>query len=117
MPETASPTLLPEGLRDILPPDAAAVAALVERLMASFEANGYDRVAPPLVEFESTLLSGMGAATADRIFRMVDPISQRTLGLRADVTAQIARLASTRLQDCTPATTPYVCGTGVACER
>lgn len=98
MSETASPTLLPEGLRDILPPDAAAVAALVERLMASFEANGYDRVSPPLVEFESTLLSGMGAATADRIFRMVDPISQRTLGLRADVTAQIARLASTRLQ-------------------
>ena len=99
MSETVSPTLLPEGLRDILPPDAAVEAALVERLSASFEANGYDRVAPPLIEFESTLLAGMGAATADRIFRMVDPVSQRTLGLRADVTAQIARLASTRLKD------------------
>ncbi len=98
MSETASPTLLPEGLRDVLPPDAAAEAALVELLTASFNANGYDRVSPPLVEFESTLLAGMGAATADRIFRMVDPISQRTLGIRADVTAQIARLASTRLQ-------------------
>ncbi len=99
MTETASPTLLPEGLRDILPPDAAVEAALVEQLTASFEANGYDRVAPPLVEFENTLLAGMGAATADRIFRMVDPVSQRTLGLRADVTAQIARIASTRLQN------------------
>lgn len=99
MNDTASPTLLPEGLRDVLPPDAATEAMLVERLTACFDANGYDRVAPPLVEFESTLLAGMGAATADRIFRMVDPVSQRTLGLRADVTAQIARLASTRLQD------------------
>ena len=67
-------------------------------MAAYFDANGYDRVSPPLVEFESTLLAGMGAATADRIFRMVDPMSQRTLGIRADVTAQIARLASTRLQ-------------------
>ena len=99
MSDTVSPTLLPEGLRDILPPDAAAEASMVESLAATFDANGYDRVAPPMVEFESTLLAGMGAATADRIFRMVDPVSQRTLGLRADVTAQIARLASTRLKD------------------
>lgn len=99
MSETASPTLLPEGLRDVLPVAAAEEAAVVERLTASFECNGYDRVSPPLVEFESTLLAGMGAATADRIFRMVDPISQRTLGIRADVTAQIARIASTRLKN------------------
>ncbi len=98
MSDTASQTLLPEGLRDVLSPDAAREAAVVETLSSCFEANGYERVSPPLVEFESTLLSGMGAATADRIFRMVDPISQRTLGIRADVTAQIARLASTRLQ-------------------
>lgn len=98
MSETASPTLLPEGLRDDLPVAASEEAAMVERLASSFELNGYDRVSPPLVEFESTLLAGMGAATADRIFRMVDPISQRTLGIRADVTAQIARIASTRLQ-------------------
>ena len=98
MSEPASPTLLPEGLRDVLPPDAAGEAYLVERLAASFDLNGYDRVAPPLVEFESTLLAGMGAVTAARIFRMVDPISQRTLGIRADVTAQIARLVSTRLK-------------------
>ena len=99
MSETASPTLLPEGLRDVLPPDTEAESALVDSLAQSFVANGYDRVSPPLVEFESTLLAGMGAATADRIFRMVDPVSQRTLGIRADVTPQIARLASTRLKD------------------
>lgn len=99
MSETASPTLLPEGLRDVLPVAAAEEASVVEKLSASFDRNGYDRVSPPLVEFESTLLAGMGAATADRIFRMVDPISQRTLGIRADVTAQIARIASTRLKN------------------
>jgi ATP phosphoribosyltransferase regulatory subunit len=99
MSENASPTLLPEGLRDVLPPYAEAEAVLVQRLTETFAANGYERVSPPLVEFEATLLAGMGAATADRIFRMVDPISQRTLGIRADVTAQIARLASTRLKD------------------
>jgi len=99
MTDTASPTLLPEGLRDVLPPDAAFESGLVERLSGSFQANGYERVAPPLVEFESTLLAGVGAATADRIFRLVDPVSQRTLGVRADVTSQIARIASTRLKN------------------
>ena len=97
MTDTASPTLLPEGLRDVLPPHAGVEAEIVERLSAAFSVNGYERVAPPLVEFESTLLAGVGAATADRIFRMVDPVSQRTLGVRADVTAQIARIAATRL--------------------
>ena len=60
MSDTASQTLLPEGLRDVLSPDAAREAAVVETLSSCFEANGYERVSPPLVEFESTLLSGMG---------------------------------------------------------
>jgi ATP phosphoribosyltransferase regulatory subunit len=92
-----SRTLLPEGLRDVLPPDAGFESAVVDRLKRTFTANGYVLVKPPLVEFEETLLSGVGTALASRIFRMLDPVSHRTLGVRADITTQIARIAATRL--------------------
>jgi ATP phosphoribosyltransferase regulatory subunit len=92
-----NPALLPAGLRDLLPPEAEAEAALVERLMASFAGYGYERVKPPLLEFEDGLLAGTGAATADQTFRLMDPHSHRMMGLRADITPQIARIASTRL--------------------
>ncbi len=54
-------------------------------------------VKPPLLEFEDSLFSGSGAATAEQTFRLMDPDSQRMMGLRADTTPQIARLATTRL--------------------
>ena len=97
MSDTTSKTLLPEGLRDVLPPDAGFEADVVDRLKKSFAANGYVLAKPPLVEFEETLLSGVGTALAPRIFRMLDPVSHRTLGVRADITTQIARIAATRL--------------------
>ena len=97
MSDTTSKTLLPEGLRDVLPPDAGFEADVVDRLKKGFAANGYALVKPPLVEFEETLLSGVGTALAPRIFRMLDPVSHRTLGVRADITTQIARIAATRL--------------------
>jgi len=97
MSDTSSRTLLPEGLRDVLPPDAGFESAVVDGLKKSFAANGYALVKPPLVEFEDTLLSGVGTALAQRIFRMLDPVSHRTLGVRADITTQIARIAATRL--------------------
>ncbi len=89
--------LLPEGLHDVLPPQAAQEARLVETMLARFGANGFERVKPPLVEFDENLLSGFGAALADRTFRMVDPLSQRMLAVRPDITMQIARLALSRL--------------------
>jgi ATP phosphoribosyltransferase regulatory subunit len=91
--------LLPAGLADILPPEAEHEARVTESLMASFAKFGYERVKPPLIEFEDILLSGSGAATSQQTFRMMDPISQRMLGVRADMTLQIARIASTRLSD------------------
>lgn len=89
--------LLPAGFRDVLPPDAAFEAEVTERLAGFFAANGYDRVRPPLVEFEETLLSGSGAATGDHVFRFMDPLSHRMMGMRADMTPQVARIATTRL--------------------
>lgn len=89
--------LLPAGMSDSLPPDAAREAMLVEGLMGSFSAYGYERVKPPLVEFEETLFRGPGAATANDAFRLMDPASQRMVAVRADMTPQIARIAMTRL--------------------
>ncbi|WP_413205394.1 ATP phosphoribosyltransferase regulatory subunit [Rhodospirillum sp. A1_3_36] len=95
--KTDSRALLPNGLRDILPPDAAFEAATVENLLATFSGHGYDRVKPPLIEFEEGLLTGSGKATAAQTFRVMDPITQRMMGLRADITIQVARIAATRL--------------------
>src|SRR5271170_1381892 len=92
-----NPALLPAGLRDLLPPDAETEAASVEALMAAFAAHGYQRVKPPLLEFEDSLLAGTGAATAEQTFRLMDPDTRRMMGLRADITPQIARIATTRL--------------------
>jgi len=90
--------LLPAGLRDVLPPDAAFEADIVGRLVRLFQAHGYDRVRPPLIEFEDSLLSGAGVAVGPQTFRLMDPVSQRMMGVRADITPQIARLARTRLK-------------------
>ena len=89
--------LLPAGLTDGLPPNAAFEIETRERLVAAFVARGFDRIAPPLVEFEDNLLTGTGAAMAAQTFRLMDPISQRMMGLRADITPQAARIATTRL--------------------
>jgi ATP phosphoribosyltransferase regulatory subunit len=93
----AHPALLPAGLRDVLPPEAELEAKSVETIMDCFAAHGYQRVAPPLLEFEDSLFAGSGAATAEQTFRLMDPASQHMMGLRADTTPQIARLATTRL--------------------
>src|SRR5229473_1735186 len=89
--------LLPGGIYDLLPPEAEIEAAVTARLMGVLGAYGYERVKPPLVEFEETLLSEAGAAMASDTFRMMDPISHRMIGVRADMTPQVARIAATRL--------------------
>ncbi len=98
LPNIASPLgLLPAGLTDLLPPEAEREAALIQALMAGFADHGYERIRPPLLEFEDSLLAGSGAAVADQTFRLMDPVSQRMMGLRADTTPQVARIAATRL--------------------
>lgn len=89
--------LLPAGLGDGLPPEAAFEAVMVERLMSSFARWGYERVKPPLIEFEDSLLAGPGEAMAAHTFRLMDPVSQRMMGLRADMTPQVGRIAASRL--------------------
>ena len=99
MTEHGDKALLPAGLLDVLPPQAGQEAAVVARLIACFEGHGYERVKPPLLEFEETLLTGAGAALAPQTFRLMDPVSRRMMGLRADMTPQVARIATTRLNN------------------
>jgi ATP phosphoribosyltransferase regulatory subunit len=92
-----NPALLPAGLQDLLPPAAETEAASVNVLMSAFASHGYQRVQPPLLEFEESLLVGAGAAVSEQTFRFMDPDTQRMMGVRADMTPQLARIASTRL--------------------
>jgi ATP phosphoribosyltransferase regulatory subunit len=89
--------LLPTGLYDLLPPVAEREAEVTARLMAVLTSHGYERVKPPLVEFEETLLAGAGAAMTADSFRTMDPTSHRMVAVRADMTPQVARIAATRL--------------------
>src|SRR3954453_7972884 len=88
--------LLPAGLYDLLPPEAEVEAAVTGRLIGVLASYGYERVKPPLVEFEETLLSGAGSAMASDTFRTMDPISHRMIGVRADTTPHGPRPPPTR---------------------
>ncbi|MEM9880720.1 MAG: ATP phosphoribosyltransferase regulatory subunit [Pseudomonadota bacterium] len=93
--------LLPQGLRDGLPPQAGHSDAVVRRLQDQFRSNGYDLVAPPLVEFEDALRGRLdaGQGDSDDAFRLLDPASQNPLVVRSDITRQVARIATTRMAD------------------
>lgn len=89
--------LLPEGLRDRLPPQADAAAAILRAALDAIRTHGYERVAPPLAEYEESLVGRLKSGTARDLLRVVDPLSQRTLALRPDITTQAGRIAATRL--------------------
>lgn len=94
---TSTPGLLPVGLRDRLPPQAEAASRLLHRVIVAIGRHGYERVSPPLLEFEDELVGRLKSARAQDLLRAVDPVSQRTLAFRPDITAQIGRIAATRM--------------------
>lgn len=89
--------LLPEGLEDRLPQDAAAAARVTRAVLDVLDSHGYDRVQPPSIEFERSMASRMAGVQPRRMFRFVDPASLRTLALRSDITVQVGRIAATAL--------------------
>ena len=92
------PSLLPNGLKDLLAPEAEDEATIINNCMGVFSSFGYQRIKPPLAEFEECLLApGPGQSLSHKTFRMMDPVSGRMLGIRPDTTAQIARIAGSRL--------------------
>jgi ATP phosphoribosyltransferase regulatory subunit len=84
--------LLPEYIEDILPAEAARVERLRRRILDLFHANGYQLVIPPLLEYLESLLTGTGHDLDLKTFKLVDQLSGRMLGLRADITPQVARI-------------------------
>jgi len=84
--------LLPEYIEDILPAAARRVEALRRAILDLFEVHGYQLVLPPLLEYVESLLTGTGHDLDLRTFKLVDQLSGRMLGVRADITPQVARI-------------------------
>lgn len=91
-------SLLPSGFYDLLPPEASFESELVYRAMHCCAVYGYEHVKPPLVEFDTSLLANSGKELERKTFRLMDPLSQHMMGVRADITMQIGRLSLTRLR-------------------
>ncbi len=87
---------LPQGFRDRLPPEAEAMAALLRTVVDTAAAHGYQRVQPPLAEHEEDLARWLTSRERD-LMRAADPVTGAALVLRPDITAQVARIAATRL--------------------
>lgn len=84
--------LLPESIDDVLPDEAARLEALRRLLLDHFAAHRYRLVQPPLIEHLESLLTGSGRDLDLQTFKVVDPMSGRLLGVRADITPQVARI-------------------------
>jgi len=84
--------LLPENLEDILPPQAQRVDAMRAKLLELFRVQGYELVIPPMLEYMESLLTGTGHDLDLRTFKLVDQLSGRMMGVRADITPQVARI-------------------------
>ncbi|MBB5211420.1 ATP phosphoribosyltransferase regulatory subunit [Microbulbifer hydrolyticus] len=86
--------MLPDGIAEILPADAKRVETLRRNLLDLYHRWGYELIIPPMVEFTDSLLIGMGRDVDLSTFRVTDQLSGRSLGIRADITPQAARIDS-----------------------
>lgn len=84
--------LLPENIADVLPSEARKIEDLRRVFLDHFRLYGYELVMPPLLEYIESLLTGAGQDMNLRTFKLVDQISGRTMGVRADMTTQVARI-------------------------
>ncbi len=83
---------LPESIADILPSEARKIEDLRRVLLDLFRTYGYELVMPPLLEYTESLLTGTGRDMDLQMFKLVDQLSGRTMGVRADMTPQVARI-------------------------
>jgi ATP phosphoribosyltransferase regulatory subunit len=84
--------LLPEYIADVLPAEARHIEALRRGLLDLYRSYGYELVMPPLLEYLDSLLTGTGQDLNLRTFKLVDQLSGKTMGIRADITPQVARI-------------------------
>jgi ATP phosphoribosyltransferase regulatory subunit len=86
--------LLPEYIEDVLPREAARIERVRSRILEVFRTHGYELVMPPMLEYVDSLLTGTGHDLDLRTFKLVDQLSGRMMGIRADITPQVARIDS-----------------------
>ncbi|MDY7547662.1 ATP phosphoribosyltransferase regulatory subunit [Glaciimonas sp. CA11.2] len=84
--------LLPENIADVLPSEARKIEDLRRLILDNFRVYGYELVMPPMLEYVESLLAGAGQDTESMTFKLVDQLSGRTLGIRTDMTTQVARI-------------------------
>lgn len=101
--------VLPDHIADVLPSEARHIEELRRGLLDIARAYGYELVMPPLIEHLDSLLTGTGEALDLLTFKLADQLSGRTLGLRADITPQVARIDAHLLNRCGVARLSY-CG-------
>jgi len=91
--------LLPDGVQETLPPDAAAVESLRHDILQIFQSWGYDLVMPAMIEYMDSLLTGTAHSLDTRTFALVDQLSGKQMGVRSDMTPQVARIDAHLLAD------------------
>jgi ATP phosphoribosyltransferase regulatory subunit len=84
--------LLPDGVEDILPPKAEQIETLRSKLLELYHSWGYDLVMPPMMEYLESLLTGSGHDLNTQTFKVMDQLNGRMMGIRADMTPQVARI-------------------------
>ncbi|NOQ88677.1 MAG: ATP phosphoribosyltransferase regulatory subunit, partial [Gammaproteobacteria bacterium] len=100
--------ILPEGIEEVLPEQAARFESIRRMLLDLYASWGYELVMPPTIDFIESLLTGTGHDLDLQTFKLVDQMSGRTLGLRADMTPQVARIDAHQLQRDVPTRLCYI---------
>ena len=100
--------LLPDGLEEALPEAARRMETLRRAVLDQFDVWGYDLVMPPLAEYLESLLTGVGGELDLQTFKLTDQMTGRLMGVRADLTPQVARIDAHRLRDSGPSRLCYV---------
>ena len=100
--------LLPEGIEEILPPQAGYLEELCRSIIDLYRSWGYQLVMPPMIEFLDSLLTGTGSDLDLQTFKLTDQLSGRLMGIRADTTPQVARLDARNINCSAPTRLCYL---------
>jgi len=103
-----NPWLLPEGVDEILPEDARHLETLRRQLLDVFECWGFEKVVPPFIDYLDSLLTGSAHDLNLQTFKLTDQLNGEMLGIRADMTPQVARIDAHRLENNQPSRLCYV---------
>ncbi|WP_295542207.1 ATP phosphoribosyltransferase regulatory subunit [uncultured Thiohalocapsa sp.] len=99
---------LPDGIDEVLPPEAAQLEHLRRALLDLYASWGYELVIPPFIDYLESLLTGTGSDLDLKTFKLTDQLSGRLLGVRADMTPQVARMDAHRLRRAAPTRLCYL---------